>query len=100
VGKIVVCKYVVELHFAEGFSVKMEWRARTRGVVRGHGKPTVNNLYAFVQAFAAAAAPGGPNAHLGERYRQITAAYILEQRSHTVVAEWSFSADLARAMVP
>ncbi len=65
-----------------------EWRTKTRLGWTGYGSPTTANIDKYVAAFEQSMIDG-PNKHLG--IDQVTEAYIIDQRTGDVAAEWKRS---------
>jgi len=63
-----------------------EWRTRSRGQLPGYGKPTEENLAAYVRHFENSTKVGGCNAHLGTTV--VFSASVRDHRTGQVVATY------------
>lgn len=63
-----------------------EWRSRKQGQIPSYGKPTAENLKAYVEHFEASTKEGGCNAHLG--LTVVFSAFIKDQRTGAVLATY------------
>jgi hypothetical protein len=68
-------------------STPMEWRTKSATNRPGYGKPTAENLKAFVERFEASTKPGGCNDHLGLSI--VTSAKIVRQATKEVLATYT-----------
>ncbi len=95
-GRTVTPKYRVEMIMSNGtkeYSNATAWDVTSRGMIKGKGKPTVENLIKEIRAFEASTAPDGVNKHLG--LMKVTIAHIVHQKSGAIMAEYSVDADQA-----
>jgi hypothetical protein len=63
-----------------------EWRTRKQGQIPAHGKPTEENLKAYIEHFEASSKSGGCNEHLGVQV--VFSAFIKDQRTGVVLATY------------
>jgi hypothetical protein len=64
----------------------MEWRTRARGQAPAYGRPTAENLKAYVEHFEASTKEGECNSHLGVTV--VFSAFIKDQRTGETLATY------------
>ena len=98
-GKSVTVPVVVEMKTltAEGPKgcTPMPWRSGlpSRANNPGYGRPTTENLKAFIKKFEDSTKPGGVNEHLGTTV--VTSAFIKDQATGQVLASYTGPAFIA-----
>lgn len=85
-GRIVTPKYRLEMQLVGFLNTSSVWDVTSRGMIKGKGKPTADNLRKEVEAFEASTRPGGVNAHLGPI--KVSRAEIIHQKSGATVAQY------------
>lgn len=83
-------EFVVYLTLDRGVTTPSAWRIKAtgcNGCIPGHGKPTADNLKAYVTTFEASTQSGGCNAHLG--VTKVLSARIVRQSTRDIVAAYS-----------
>jgi hypothetical protein len=64
-GRSVRIGTVLQMVFAGGQKMQMEWQVGKRGPFPGYGKPTQANLINFIETFERSHQPGGVNERIG-----------------------------------
>jgi hypothetical protein len=63
-----------------------EWRSRKQGQIPGYGRPTAENLQAYIKHFEASTKADGCNSHLG--LSVVFSAFIRDQRTGEILATY------------
>lgn len=80
-GRTTTPTYRIETTEANGRTSKFAWR-------REYGKPTTENIAAYVDGFVKSCLPGGVNSHIAHLVAPTVAARIVRQSTDEVIATW------------
>lgn len=81
-GRTVTPKYVVDVQIKMGIATPAAWE------IKEYGKPTVNNLKKYIEAYNQSLMAGGANQHIGSRGMATWAGIRENAPNSPYIVEW------------